>query len=61
MEYTKYLKILVLILLYGKNMNHPIDCDLFLYADDSFVYQHKDVKKKKKKKNRKKKKKKKKI
>ena len=38
-------------------MNHPIDCDLFLYADDScFVYQHKDVKKKKIK-NRKKKKK----
>ena len=27
-------------------MNHAVDCDLFLYADNScLVYQHRDIKK----------------
>ena len=34
----------LLFLLYVNNMKQAVDCDLFLYADDSFlVYQHKDV------------------
>ena len=34
----------LLFLLYVKDMRQAVDCDLFLYADDScLVYQHKDV------------------
>ena len=34
-----------LFLLYVNNMKQAVDCNLFLYADDScLVYQHKDVK-----------------
>ena len=36
----------LLFLLYVNDMNQAVDCDLFLYADDScLVYQHKDVSK----------------
>ena len=35
----------LLFLLYVNDMKQAVDCDLFLYADDScLVYQHKDVK-----------------
>ena len=35
----------LLFLLYVNNLKQAVDCDLFLYADDScLVYQHKDVK-----------------
>ena len=35
----------VLFLLYVKDMKQAVDCDLFLYVDDSYlVYQHKEVK-----------------
>ena len=35
----------LLFLLHVNNMKQAVDCDLFLYADDSgLVYQHKDVK-----------------
>ena len=35
----------LLFLLYDTDMKQAVDCDLFLYADDScLVYQHKDVK-----------------
>ena len=34
----------LLFLLYVNDMKQAVDCDLFLYADDScLVYQHKDV------------------
>ena len=34
----------LLFLLYVNDMGHAIDCDLFLYADDScLVFQHKNV------------------
>ena len=36
----------LLFLLYVNDIKQTVDCDLFLYADDScFVYQHKDVSK----------------
>ena len=36
----------VLFLLYVNDIKQAVDCDLFLYADDScLVYQHKDVSK----------------
>ena len=36
----------LLFLLYVNDMKHAVDCDLFLYADDScLVYQHKHVSK----------------
>ena len=36
----------LLFLLYVNDMKQAVDCDLFLYADDScLVYQHKDVSK----------------
>ena len=36
----------LLFLLYVNDMKQAVDCDLFLYADDScLVYQHKDVRK----------------
>ena len=35
----------LLFLLYVNDLKQAVDCDLFLYADDScLVYQHKDVK-----------------
>ena len=35
----------LLFLLYVNNMKQAVDCDLFLYVDDScLVYQHKNVK-----------------
>ena len=35
----------LLFLLYVNDMKQAVDCDLFLYADDScLVYQYKDVK-----------------
>ena len=35
----------LLFLLYVNDMKQAVDCDLFLYPDDScFVYHHKDVK-----------------
>ena len=35
----------LLFLLYVNDMKQAVDCDLFLYADDScLVYQHKDMK-----------------
>ena len=35
----------LLFLVYVNNMKQAVDCDLFLYADDScLAYQHKDVK-----------------
>ena len=36
----------LLFLLHANDMKQAVDCDLFLYADDScLVYQHKDVSK----------------
>ena len=35
----------LLFLLYVNDLKQAVDCDLFLYADDScLVYQHKDMK-----------------
>ena len=35
----------LLFLLYVNDMKQAVNCDLFLYADDScLVYQHKDLK-----------------